>query len=381
MSFLYQFLITQEAFCTELGKIQEEIKKNRQKVALAQKRENVLVQELNLLDKELSKKKERVRKLGGDLNKILEKERSINYRIPQIKKRMNKQAKLLVARAVALYKYEKIGLWRVLLSSDNPSELFQRYKFIKLILKRDRELISEYRETIALLEKERNWMEKNKKKLSLLKINIQREKEELQKDKGKKQILLKKVLTEKENYIKIIQELEIASKRIYDFVEKYDKTLDKEGEFLDGRFEEFKGDLIAPLEGRIIRKFGNYKEPRLKTTIFHKGIDIRAPEGSDIRAIFHGRVIYANWFKGYGNIIIIDHGNNYYSLSAHASKILKKTGERVRKGEVVALVGDTASLKGPYLYFEIRYHAKPIDPLKWIRLDGRLKVRMKNELK
>lgn len=371
-TFLYQSLIMVESFCTELGKIQEKIKENKQKVALVQGKENAVTQELNLLDRKLAKRKEEIGKLGGNLNKISEKERDINYRIFHVKNRMNGQAKLLKARMVALYKYGKIGLWRILLSSRNHSELFQRYKFIKLILNRDRELISEYKQAIAFLEKERHELEKNKNKLFLVKADLQKEKEKFQENKKKKQILLKEVLVEKENYIKIIQELETASKRIHDLVEKYDKTLDKEGGLPAERLEEFKGSLIAPVDGKIVRKFGNYRDHRLKTTAFCKGIEIKASEGSDIRAIFHGRVIYANWFKGYGNIVIVDHGNNYYTLSAHASKILKKVGEKVRTGEVVAFVGDTGSLKGPYLYFEIRHHAKPIDPLEWIRLDGRL---------
>ena len=71
--------------------------------------------------------------------------------------------------------------------------------------------------------------------------------------------------------------------------------------------------------------------------------------------------------QGYGNIIIIDHGGSYYSLSAHVSKIFKRVGERVEGGEVIALAGDTGSLKGNCLYFELRHHGKPLNPLKWLR--------------
>ena len=101
--------------------------------------------------------------------------------------------------------------------------------------------------------------------------------------------------------------------------------------------------------------------------IFQKGIEISAKQGKEIKAIYGGKVLYADWFKGYGNIVIIDHGDSYYSLSAHLSKILKRTGDRVEAGEVIALAGDTGSLKGPCLYFELRHHGKPLNPLHWLR--------------
>ena len=80
-----------------------------------------------------------------------------------------------------------------------------------------------------------------------------------------------------------------------------------------------------------------------------------------------GRVVYADWFKGYGNMIILDHGQSYYTLSAHASRLAKQVDETVAAGETIAYVGETASLRGPRLYFEIRHHGTPQDPGKWLK--------------
>ena len=101
--------------------------------------------------------------------------------------------------------------------------------------------------------------------------------------------------------------------------------------------------------------------------IFQKGIEISATQGQEIRAIYEGTILYADWFKGYGNIVIIDHGDSYYSLSAHVAKIFKGVGDRVEAGEVIALAGDTGSLKGTCLYFELRHHGQPLNPLHWLR--------------
>ena len=97
-----------------------------------------------------------------------------------------------------------------------------------------------------------------------------------------------------------------------------------------------------------------------------RGIVIEADQDSPIKAVYSGKVVYSGWFEGYGNIIIIDHGDKYYTVSAHASKLLKGINDRVTKGDIIALVGDTGSLRGPCLYFEIRYQGKLQDPLEWL---------------
>lgn len=99
----------------------------------------------------------------------------------------------------------------------------------------------------------------------------------------------------------------------------------------------------------------------------NNGISIAAPTGADVHSIYDGKVIFAEYFKGYGNLVIVDHGGGYFSLYAHNSKITKKVGTNVSKNDILASVGDVDSSNGPMLYFEIRYQGKPIDPTPWIR--------------
>ena len=132
-------------------------------------------------------------------------------------------------------------------------------------------------------------------------------------------------------------------------------------------FAKLKGKLPFPVQGKIISRYGNKVDKKLNTTFFQKGIEIATPEGNEIRAIYEGKILYAEWFKGFGNIIIVDHGDSYYSLSGYLLKTLKRAGERVEAGEVIAFSGETGSLKGPCLYFELRHQGKTIDPLPWLR--------------
>ncbi|MDM8555257.1 peptidoglycan DD-metalloendopeptidase family protein [Desulfococcaceae bacterium HSG7] len=133
------------------------------------------------------------------------------------------------------------------------------------------------------------------------------------------------------------------------------------------KFFAQKGLLMMPVKGKIVSRFGSYKNFTYNVTNFRSGIDIQADKGEPIRAVCDGKILFANWFKGYGNMVIIDHNDNYYTVYAHIEDIFKKKGDAVETGEVVATVGDSGSLNGPELYFEVRHHGKPIDPLKWLK--------------
>ena len=124
-------------------------------------------------------------------------------------------------------------------------------------------------------------------------------------------------------------------------------------------FDRQKGLLNMPVAGRIITRFNAENRKN--------GIDIKAERGEPIRAVDQGKVVFSEWFTGYGNMIIIDHGQGYYTIYAHAAERFKAKGDPVEKGEVIATVGDTHSVSGPRLHFEIRYHDKPIDPEKWVK--------------
>ena len=131
-----------------------------------------------------------------------------------------------------------------------------------------------------------------------------------------------------------------------------------------------RGRLPWPTEGRVVSAFGAQVHPRFGTRTFRNGVDIEAGEGRDVGAVFGGHVVYTGWFKGYGNLIILDHDNEYYTLYAHVADILVKEGDDVRQGQRIGTVGDTGSLEGPRLYFEVRYQGKPQDPEQWLRQAG-----------
>jgi septal ring factor EnvC (AmiA/AmiB activator) len=137
----------------------------------------------------------------------------------------------------------------------------------------------------------------------------------------------------------------------------------------DGKASSFgrrKGKLPFPAAGLIEVAFGKVVNPMFNTVTFQKGIDLRAPEGTPVIAVGPGKVVHAGPFRGYGNLVIVDHGDGYHSLYAHLARIDAAVGTELDEGKPVGTVGETGSLKGPYLYFEIREKGKPVDPKGWL---------------
>ncbi len=128
-------------------------------------------------------------------------------------------------------------------------------------------------------------------------------------------------------------------------------------------FAQLRGKLAWPVAGRIGVNYGALLAGGLRST----GVEIEADRGTDVRAVHEGRVLYADWLPGRGLLIILDHGNGYYSLYGHSEQLFRQAGTRVKAGETIATVGDTGGRKEPGLYFEIRRAGKPVDPRGWFR--------------
>jgi septal ring factor EnvC (AmiA/AmiB activator) len=122
-----------------------------------------------------------------------------------------------------------------------------------------------------------------------------------------------------------------------------------------------------PVSGKVMARFGKFKHPEFGAEIVRKGIDIDARVGEEIRAVEQGTVVYSDRFPGYGKLVIIDHGERYYTIYGHLSEILKQTGAGVKRGEVIGKAGDSDSLVGSKLYFEMRKDGHSVDPLPWFR--------------
>jgi murein hydrolase activator len=158
----------------------------------------------------------------------------------------------------------------------------------------------------------------------------------------------------------ILAELTRAQSRLDQLVAELDARPETTG------FGALRGRLPLPAAGHIEAGFGKVLEPRFNTVTLRRGIDIRAPVGTPVRAVAPGTVAWTGWMRGYGNVVILDHGDGYHSVVAHLAEVMRSQGSHVFEGEVLGTVGETGSLEGPVLYFEIRRQGLAVDPAPWL---------------
>jgi septal ring factor EnvC (AmiA/AmiB activator) len=251
---------------------------------------------------------------------------------------------------------ERISPETFLFSSYSFSDRLKIDRYLRVVIDSDARLVHTFRSQVGLKEQYRKTLVEDQAQWERSIAEVAKKKEEVKKAKATKHALLRSIQNQKVVYQKVIVELEERAKELQAFIGKLER---EKRETVHGRPRPdlSKGKLNPPVQGSVISLFKAKGQ---------NGIEIKAPLGAQVRAVLPGKVLYADWFKGFGNVMIIDHGDQTFTVSGYCSQLLKKAGDSVSEGEPVALVGSAGSLKGPCLYFEIRHRGKPQDPMEWV---------------
>lgn len=176
--------------------------------------------------------------------------------------------------------------------------------------------------------------------------------------------LLRGVSNDRSQERSLLVELERAAQALEATIEALGREQATPEGDADG-FLALRGRLPRPTDARIGRAFGREVNDQFHTQTFNKGVEFDARAGSRVRAAASGQVRFAGWFRGYGRIVILDHGGGYFTVSGHLDEIVVSVGERIASGAMLGTVGDTGSLTGAKLYFEVRRGSEPLDPEEW----------------
>ena len=273
----------------------------------------------------------------------------------------------------ACVKYRLQALYRIKMANNNKFRRMPDSVFDFIISQRSLEKILDH--DLSLLydqfnrQKELNNLahELEDKKKSSLKLNagLREQINIIEQNREERNLILKEIREKKSLRAAAMESLKNAAHKL----RQHMRTMEDLPEVSEhgGSFEALFGSLEMPVQGSIISKFGSEKNGDYTSFTFQSGIDIKVERGEPVKSVFRGNVAYADWLNGYGNLIIINHGDSYYTLYAHVEEMFKKRGELVGTGEVIATAGDTGSINGLCLHFEIRHHDKPVDPLKWLK--------------
>ncbi|HEX7128220.1 MAG TPA: peptidoglycan DD-metalloendopeptidase family protein, partial [Thermodesulfobacteriota bacterium] len=281
------------------------------------------------------------------------------------------QRRALEARAVALYKLGPLGPVQALLSASSLADLAKRARYLRAVLEADREQVRRYEAGRAALRRETAALAAQERELAALTRRQRDLADRLEAEQAARRDLLRAIQDEQSLAAAAAEELQAAAEALKALLARLEaeavaRALQGEQARPAGGFAAARGRLALPVAGEIVTPFGPREHPRFRTVTVSNGIEIRAPAGADVRAVADGRVVFAGWFRGYGKMLILDHGDQFYTLYAHAAELYKAVGEAVRQGDRVASVGDTGTLGDPVLYFEIRQAGKPLDPAEWL---------------
>ncbi|MBI5328451.1 MAG: peptidoglycan DD-metalloendopeptidase family protein [Deltaproteobacteria bacterium] len=351
----------------QLESLKREIVEKRKSLEYNVKKENNILEELERLDKARFKKEEELADIEDNIVKLKGKRNVVDARITTLVSESERLAGFLNQRLVAMYKMNKGGIMQSLVSSNSVNDFGRRYKYINKIVEYDVDLLRDYKENQSFLEAERERLKVFQEEVFSLKHEVEHKKGEIKEEKDKKQAILTAIKKKKNIQLAAIREMEGASKELQSFLDKFKKDMAENalGNHTFG-FAAMRGGLPMPVAGKIISMYGKVEHPKFRTITFNNGIEIAANIGTEVRSVYKGKVAYSGWFRGYGKVMIIDHGDGYFTLLARLSKIIKDVDSSVGKGDIVALVGDTGSTKGPHLYFEVRQKGVPLDPLNWL---------------
>jgi murein hydrolase activator len=349
-------------FRIKIRRLQQGILNKEDQIFQSETKEQNILAELESLDKKIIQQQEKFSELETKMlsqQALIEREETALNKIKGEKVIVEEHLK---KRIVAYYTMGDIGLLNVTFSTQTLPELLTFHDAFETLIKYDQNVIKVYKETIGEMERTKNALDLEKAVLQGFIAQAGEEKELLEAAKDEKHILLTQVRTQTKLHKQAIQEMQQASdelnKSIVDIKSKYQSE--------EKNFAADKGVLRPPVDGTITSLFQQEKVNKLGISRKSMGIELQAPDGTNIIAISDGEVLYADYLRGYGNTVILHHGLQYYTVTSRIEKILVEKGQKVKKDEPIGIIGNTATLFDDGIYFEIRHNNQPLDPLLWL---------------
>lgn len=346
----------------QLAGIEQRLERTLADLAKNKTVESDVLGELNLVDHKLSTLRRMVAQEKQRLSRL---NASISSEKTALKKHKAEVAQLQVQvqqRLVSMYKSEQTGAMKTLFSAQNLSRLLEDYDYFGRVVLHDRELLTDFRLRVERRQASVKRLAVDKKRQQQVTADLKREESALKRTARLKKRYLAAVRNDQATLDRLATDLKAKAARLTDLVTE----LEAGGGTLKNSVSLFalqKGFLPWPVKGRLKNAFGSYRHAELGTLLDNHGINILTEPQTGVKAVWSGRVAFAKRFMGYGNLIIIDHEDGYYTLYAQVQKLLKKTDDRVEKGELLAYTGFEGA---DHVYFEIRKGRTPIDPIPWI---------------
>jgi septal ring factor EnvC (AmiA/AmiB activator) len=333
----------------------------RESEALAAQ-ESKLLAELKGLETE---RQARVRELAEAEGQLAETQKALadaGARAKALEQTAEAQRPEAEARMVKIYKLGSAGYWRLLLDVDDLRSLGRAYRTAAALHRIDRDRVIEHQRTLEALAREQKELAARAAELDALRQKAARARTAAERAVAARTALVASIDARRDLNAQLISELQAAQQRLQSGLAE----LDAAGGAAHLPLRPFRGALPWPVSGRVVVRFGRQPDNRFGTAIVRNGIEIAAPEGQPVRVVHEGTVAFAGQFTGYGNLVIVEHGDRTFSLYGHLGALQVARGDQVAARRQVGTSGLNPS-GNPVLYFELRVDGKPVDPVQWLQ--------------
>jgi septal ring factor EnvC (AmiA/AmiB activator) len=356
---------TQKDTEKKLAKVQQQIRNSQQSLEKQRGELGSLEKQLRKSEQSIGNLNQKLNTTEADLKESQQKISELQQEEKVLQTQLSKHHKILYAQILSEYQYGGQQKLKLLLNQQEPEKLGRNLIYYDYL---HRARLSEIDKAIQVLKSVNHVQDEIRQTEALAKqskLNLLSEKQALEKAQNERKTAIialnNTVLSEKEK----LASLEGDEKQLKGLVEKLRAALADIPVVVDGKgFSQLKGKLYWPVVGKPSNKFGQ-KRNSARSNINWRGVFIPSTEGNNVRSIYHGRIAFAEWMRGLGLLIIVDHGDGYMSLYGHNQSLFKQVGEWVNAGERIAAVGSSGGKINPGLYFEIRKQGSPINPAKW----------------
>jgi septal ring factor EnvC (AmiA/AmiB activator) len=342
----------------KLGKAEKELRKIK-------KAEKVTLREIEKTSRQLSSVKKKHRKRKAKMDQALREMESAQADVKELEKKIESSKAWVRKKLRTMHKHGKYGDAILLMGTARDlSNFILRWSYLEKMAGYEQRAIESFRDSIRELRVKKARQERAYSTYRAEEERVRVVAEKLSEEMKKKERMMMSVRREKQTYSRIEWELKREAARIKKVISQSVRQKEKTYSFKG--FRKGKGRLKWPVRGKVAIPFGKHDDPGLKTPVFRNGIYISAPEGQVTRAVGKGKVVFADWFEGYGQLVIINHGSGYHTLYGNLSDIFPSAGDIIKTNDKVGIVGASGVLNRAALYFEIRYKGKPLNPASWL---------------
>ncbi|MBX3675445.1 MAG: peptidoglycan DD-metalloendopeptidase family protein [Rhodocyclaceae bacterium] len=372
-----------EAKREELQDLRGRIKSLQKDIARTEGSRADAAEELREAELAISDANRRLRELSGERTAAQTALASLDGQSQKLSARITAQQSQLSRLFTRQYYAGETEAMRHLLSGNDPNQVARDAHFLSLLSRAKADLIRELGNTLTEKKRLAGQAREKSEELAEIEKSQQRERAGLIEQKKKRQTVLARLSDRIKAQRREVSKLKRDEKRLATLIAGLGRIVAKparmprtqgptlrneripDASLPEDAFSRLKGRLSLPTRGELANRFGT---PRQEGGTTWKGVFIRAADGAEVKAIAPGRIVFADWLRGFGNLAIIDHGDGYLSVYGNNESLYKAVGHAVKAGEAIASVGNSGGNPETGLYFELRHLGQPIDPLKWVSL-------------